>query len=125
MKKICLAVLLSLFVGTSYSQTQLFGGSIGNGNFENGSTDWVLVNGTQANKWVVSNNATPGFTGNCMYITTSSTEPYSHTYNTTTPTYSYFYKDVAIPAGITTVWLVFDFVSNGQVISGPFGQEAK
>ena len=125
MKKFYLAVLLSGFICISYSQTQLFGGSNGNGNFENGSSDWVLVNGTQVSKWVVSNNATPGFTGNCMYISTSSAAPYSHTYNTVIPTYSYFYKDVAIPAGTTTLWLVFDYICNGQVVGTPFGLNAK
>ena len=125
MKKFYLAVLLSASISISYSQTQLFGGSNGNGNFENGSSDWVLVNGTQASKWVVSNNATPGFTGNCMYISTSSTAPYSHTYNTVIPAYSYFYKDVAIPAGTTTLWLLFDYICNGQVVGTPFGSDAK
>ena len=125
MKKLYLSLLLCVFVFISYSQTQLLGGSNGNGNFENGSSDWVLVNGTQASKWVVSNNATPGFTGSCMYVSTSSAAPYSHTYNTVLPTYSYFYKDVAIPAGTTTLWLVFDYICNGQVISTPFGSEAK
>ena len=125
MKKFYLVLFLCLFVTHSYSQTQLFGGSVGNGNFENGSTDWVLVNGTQASKWVVSNNATPGFSGNCIYITSSSTAPYTHTYNTITSTYSYFYKDVAIPAGTKTLWLVFDYICNGQLAVGQFGPEAK
>jgi hypothetical protein len=125
MKKICLSLLLCVFVFTSYSQTQLFGGSNGNGNFENGSTDWVLVNGTQVNKWVVSNNATPGFTGNCIYISPSNAAPYSHGYITVTPTYSYFYKDVAIPAGTTTLWLLFDYICNGQVVYTGFGPEVR
>ena len=125
MKKLYLAVLLSSFITISYSQTQLFGGSNGNGNFENGSSDWVLVNGTQLSKWVVSNNATPGFTGNCMYISTSSSAPYEHAYNTAIPAYSYFYKDVAIPAGTTTLWLLFDYICNGQVVSTPFGLDAR
>ena len=125
MKKTYLFLLLCIFVFTSYSQTQLFAGSTGNGNFENGSTDWVLVNGTQASKWVVSNNATPGFTGNCIYISTSSSAPYSHTYNLNTPTFSYFYKDVAIPAGTTTLWLLFDYICNGQATNGPFAPEAR
>ncbi|HEU5164204.1 MAG TPA: T9SS type A sorting domain-containing protein [Chitinophagaceae bacterium] len=120
MKKIYLSLLLlCVFVFTSYSQTQLFGGSNGNGNFENGSTDWVLVNGTQVNKWVVSNNATPGFTGNCIYISPSTAAPYSHGYITVAPTYSYFYKDVAIPAGTTTLWLLFDYIGNGQAVMTP------
>ena len=102
-----------------------WGGSNGNGDFENGSTGWVLVNGTQTNKWVVSNNATPGFTSNCIYISSSATAPYSHTYNTASSAYSYFYKDVAIPAGTTTAWLVFDYIVNGQVDNTPFGPNAK
>ena len=125
MKKIYLSLLLCVFVFTSYSQTQLFGGSNGNGNFENGSTDWVLVNGTQVNKWVVSNNATPGFTGNCIYISPSNAAPYSHGYITVTPTYSYFYKDVAIPAGTITLWLLFDYICNGQVVNTGFGPEVR
>ena len=125
MKKFYSFVLFVLCFFISEAQTQLLGGSNGNGDFENGSTGWVLVNGTQTNKWVVSNNATPGFTGNCIYISSSATAPYSHTYNTASSAYSYFYKDVAIPAGTTTAWLVFDYIVNGQVDNTPFGPNAK
>ena len=125
MKNTCLVLFLCLFITHSYSQTLLFGGGNGNGNFENGSTDWILVNGTQINKWVVSNNATAGFSGaNCIYISSSPNAPYSHGYNFNTSSVSYFYKDVPIPAGTKTLWLMFDFICNGQVVTDPFGSIA-
>ncbi|MBC7851152.1 MAG: T9SS type A sorting domain-containing protein [Chitinophagaceae bacterium] len=120
-----LALACSLFF-TSNSQTLLFGGAAGNGNFENGTSDWIFVNGSQTNKWVVGDNATPGFTGSkCVYISSSATAPYAHTYSTSTASYSYFYKDVAIPAGTTTLWLTFDVISNGESQNNGFGPEAK
>src|SRR5215213_8371225 len=121
MKQLYVLLVLLAITGNIYSQTSLFGGATGNGDFENGSTDWVIVNGSQTNKWVVGNNATAGSTGNCIYISSSSAAPYAHNYNVTSATYSYFYKDVAIPAGAKTGWLVFDYISNGHWVTDAFG----
>src|SRR5215212_9000496 len=125
MKQLYTLLVLLAITGNIYSQTALFGGATGNGDFENGSTDWVIVNGTQTNKWVVSNNATAGFSGNCIYISSSTAVPYAHNYDVTSATYSYFYKDVAIPAGAQTGWLVFDYISNGHWITDAFGTNVK
>ena len=121
MKPIYWLLILLGFTENLSAQTALFGGANGNGNFENGTTDWVIVNGSQTNKWVVSNNATPGFTGNCIYISSSSAAPYAHNYNVSASTYSYFYKDVPIPAGTKTAWLVFDYISKGHWVTDQFG----
>jgi hypothetical protein len=123
MKNLYLLALALIVIPHAFSQTQLFGGNTGNGNFENGTSDWVFVNGSQVNKWVVGGNASPGFSGtSCVYISSGSN---AHQYSTTAPSYSYFYKDVAIPAGAKSGWLIFDYISNGEVVSSGFGNEAK
>src|SRR5690349_11742935 len=106
MKNLYLLTVLCLSVTVSFSQTQLIGAATGNGDFENGPADWVFVNGKQANKWIVGPNATPGFSGNnAIYI---STDGSSHGYSTTSRSYTYFYKDIPIPAGTKSIWMIFD-----------------
>ena len=113
--KIALSTLLLLLtVSIAHSQTLLIGGSNGNGDFENGSTGWTLVNGNQTNKWVVSNNATPGATGNSIYISSSPSAPYAHQYDVTAPAYSYFYRDIAVPLGTKTFWINYDYICQGE-----------
>lgn len=122
MKKLYLLTLVCILSATAYSQTLLFGGANGNGDFENGNTDWVFVNGSQPNKWIVSNGATAGFTGSsCIYI---SNDGSTHQYTTNSAAYSYFYKDVAIPAGAKSLWLIYDYISNGESDTSAFGIEA-
>lgn len=121
-KRLNYLLLLSFFISPSlYSQTLLFGDT-GNGNFENGTTGWTVVNGSQANKWVVSNNATPGFSGsNCIYISSSPATPYAHTYNEGSASRTYFYRDVDVPADAKKLWLTFDYISNGETAQVPGG----
>lgn len=118
-----LLLALSLFISNAlFSQTLLFGGSNGNGNFENGTVDWVIVNGTQINKWVIGNNATPGFSGNnAIYISSSPDAPYAHHYDENRSSDTYFYRDVAVPAGTQRLWLVFDYICNGETIQQSYG----
>ena len=116
MKYLFTSLLAIGFIFSASSQTQIIGGSNGNGDFENGSTGWTLVNGSQTNKWVVSNGATPGFTGNCIYISSSPSAPYAHKYDTTAAAYSYFYRDIDIPANAKSFWIVFDYISQGEAI---------
>lgn len=125
MKNLYSLILVVLLSNISNAQTLLFGGSNGNGDFENGTTGWSLVNESQTNKWVVGNNATPGFTGNCIYISSGNNAPYPHDYSTNSSSYSYFYKDVPIPANAQTLWVSFDFICNGESQTSAFGTEAK
>ena len=125
MKNLYTLALVILLANISNAQTLLFGGTNGNGDFENGSTGWVLVNGSQTNKWVVGNNATPGFTGSCVYISSGNSAPYPHEYSTNSSAYSYFYKDVPIPANAQTLWVTFDFICTGESQTSAFGTEAK
>jgi hypothetical protein len=108
--------LLSFFIlcGKVNSQTLILGGASGNGDFENGTTGWTVANGS-TNKWVVSNGATPGFSGNnCIYISSSPATPYSHNYNVNSSEYSYFYKDITVPAGTNGLYMLFDYISMGE-----------
>lgn len=121
-----LRLLLGVLIlsSSAHAQTLLFGGTNGNGDFENGTSGWTMVNGNQTNKWVVGNNATSGFGGtNCIYISSSSSAPYSHSYNTNAAAESYFYKDVAIPAGTKKGYIVFDYIVNGDWKKQPFGTQ--
>lgn len=122
MKNFTLAIVSLLLTANCFSQTLLVGGSTGNGDFENGNAGWTFVNGTQANKWVVGTQATPGFSGSqVVYISSDGT---THGYDTTSSTYSYFYKDIAVPAGTNTLWVVFDYICAGESVSSNFGVEA-
>ncbi len=114
MIRILSAFLFVLILNTVQSQTLIIGGANGNGDFENGSTGWTLVNGSQTNKWVVGANATPGATGNAIYISSSPSAPYAHQYDVTAPAYSYFYRDIAVPLGTKTFWISYDYISNGE-----------
>ncbi len=109
-------ILLSFFCFCSVmnSQTLILGGALGNGDFENGTTGWTVANGV-TNKWVVSNGATPGFSGNnCIYVSSSANAPYAHNYNVNTSEYSYFYKDITVPAGTNGLYMLFDYISMGE-----------
>ena len=123
MKNLTLALALLIISITGFSQTLLVGGPTGNGDFEAGTSGWTFVNGTQPNQWVVGSQAAPGFSGNnAVYI---SSDGSSHSYNTSASTYSYFYKDIAVPAGTNTLWVVFDYICNGEAVSSNFGVEAR
>ncbi len=74
-----------------------------NGGFESATaTPWVIVNGSQTNKWVISTNATPGFSGTrAAYVSDGTVTPFPHTYTFTSSTSVYLYQDVTFPAGNT------------------------
>ncbi len=95
MRKLSALILFCMAMQLSQAQTLLIGGSTGNGDFEAGTTGWTFVNGSQTNKWVVSNTPAAGTSGNALYVSASAAAPYVHAYNTAAPAYSYVYRDVA------------------------------
>ena len=114
MKKVLLSCLAAYGLCMN-AQTTIISPTIENGGFESGEAGWTLVNGTIANKWVVSSNATPGFSGtNAAYISNSATAPFAHDYTVTSGSTVYMYKDVVIPAGETEVTLDFKLLVQGE-----------
>lgn len=110
----CLSFTLFQFsILTTFGQITLISPT-GNGGFETGGTfaanGWVAVN-SAANIWVLDNLA-PAFAGaRGGHVSQNGT---SYDYNTTTSTTSHFYRDVAIPAGATTITLGFQWKGNGE-----------
>ncbi|TCJ18604.1 T9SS type A sorting domain-containing protein [Flaviaesturariibacter flavus] len=112
MRNICTLIGGLLLASNLSAQTQIFGAA-GNGDFEAGATGWTIVNGSQTNKWVVGSGATPGFGGSkAIYISRDGGT--THRYDTTSASISYFYRDIAIPAGTTNGWMLFDYISAGE-----------
>ncbi|GAA4344177.1 fibronectin type III domain-containing protein [Flaviaesturariibacter amylovorans] len=115
-----LAASLSL-----HAQTQIIGGSTGNGDFEAGSTGWTLVNGNQPNKWVVSSGAAAGFGGaQSLYISSSPAAPYQHQYNTSARSLVYAVIDVPVPAGSKMLWMTYDATNVGEGTFDPYNSGA-
>ncbi len=74
------------------------------------NANWVLENGTQANKWYIGTAANNGG-ANGLYI--SSNNGVSNTYNTNSETYSYAYRPIEVEeAGHYDI--SFDWKSNGE-----------
>jgi len=108
------SVLLFSIVGGSWGQTTLLSPTVNNGGFESGTTGWTIVNAA-TNRWQVSNTATAGFNGvNCAYISNSGASPFAHTYTNTTSQVSSIYRDIAFPAGETTITLTFRWICQGE-----------
>jgi len=117
--KLSCLLLMALLAGhqanAQGTQTTVLINPNAEGGFENGSTfdanGWTTVNGTP-NAWNVG--TVPGwFTGTGgAYVSNDSGTTWAYTNNTATR--SHFYRDVAFPAGVTTVTLKFDWRANGN-----------
>ncbi len=79
--------------------------------FGNGATDWKVAN-DGINKWYVG--ALQGISGTCAYV--SQDGGATNTYKTVTATAqnSYFYRDIAVPAGETKIALSFKWKNGGE-----------
>lgn len=79
--------------------------------FGNSATDWKVANDA-VNKWHVG--PLNGVSGTCAYI--SKDNGATNTYKTITPTAqtSYFYRDIAVPAGETKIALSFKWKNGGE-----------
>ena len=113
-------MLMTLFSFVGNAQTTIIDPT-GSGAFEGASfaaDGWtVLNNATAGASWVQSTGATAGFTGTqCAYITSNTAgTPPPHTYtNSPTSRVSALYRDVAIPAGESTIALSFKWICVGE-----------
>jgi len=76
-------------------------------NWEAGSANWTIENGTAANRWVRGTAAyAPGSGSYSMYVSMDSGT--SNTYTITAASVVHFYRDIAIPASYTNLNLNFD-----------------
>jgi hypothetical protein len=96
----------------SSGSTDVISGT-GDGGFENTITTgtqgfadngWVVVNGAQNNKWYVGTTGASG-SGFGAYI--SGDNGATNIYNDTTGSITYFYRDIVVPAYISTLTLSF------------------
>ncbi|GHT72660.1 hypothetical protein FACS189456_1780 [Bacteroidia bacterium] len=91
-KNVFLGLAATLLCGAAIAQ------SIPNGNFENGTTGWTIVNGTQTNQWVIGNAAGVDPTGSrAAYISDDGGSTYHYT--NTISNWVYLYSNTNIPAG--------------------------
>ncbi len=98
-----------------YKQTQIFSQYVAPANiytedFE-GSNGWIMVNGTQENKWFVGTAVNNGG-AKSLYI--SDNNGATNHYNATVANLSHAYRDIVIPANTTDVELSFDWRSVGD-----------
>lgn len=76
-----------------------------------GATSWTLVNGTQTNKWYIG-SATASTGSKSLYI--SNDNGTTNSYDITAGSTVQAYRDIAIPAGTTTVEFSFDWRGVGE-----------
>ena len=106
MKKLLLFCLIISLTGI-LSATTIF-----NEDFENGATNWTIVNGTVTNKWHVGTATANGGT-HSIYISTDD-QGQTHDYNITSSSVVHFYRDVTFPANAVNIVLNFDFLCGGE-----------
>ena len=94
--------------------------------FENSATytDLGLNNGTQKNKWVISNAPGVNATTNgeyALYISNNdTTNAWAYTSGTAGTSRVYAMMDVVVPAGVNEVKLDFDWIANGNSAANEF-----
>ncbi|MES2703711.1 MAG: Ig-like domain-containing protein [Bacteroidota bacterium] len=112
MKRICIMLVLCCLAIAGHAQTTLIQAGE-EGGFELGTTfpanGWTAVNDS-SNMWVV-NDLTAAYSGRCAYISTSGS---TYDYTTSASRTSHFYRDVAIPAGATSITLSFRWKGQGD-----------
>ncbi|HEX6335166.1 MAG TPA: hypothetical protein VFZ78_13125, partial [Flavisolibacter sp.] len=115
MRKLYLSFLPLIFVFTVSAQTTIIDPA-GAGGFEAGNTfaanGWTVVNGA-TNQWFVGPLVVPSAGTNSAYI---SQDPAGavYTYNITSSSVVYFYRDVTFPAGLNDIVLSFKWKAQGE-----------
>jgi len=79
--------------------------------FESGADDWVIVNGTQTNKWHWG-TATKNTGTHSLYVSNDSGT--NNSYDETQASISHFYTDVNFPSTGQDFYLRFNWKANGQ-----------
>jgi hypothetical protein len=116
MRKLFTLIIASLFCALStWGQTTLISPT-GDGGFENGTSfaanGWIESNSTN-NPWVIGTYVnTPPFSNRSAYV--SNDGGATNSYTNTLSALNYFYRDVVIPAGQTTIILTFNWECNGE-----------
>ncbi|WP_322971142.1 fibronectin type III domain-containing protein [Faecalibacter sp. LW9] len=77
------------------------------------SENWTLVNGTQANKFMIGTpiESALTFTNNALFISNNTT---SNTYDNTSASATFAYVDVQLPSDITTANVNFNWYAKGE-----------
>jgi len=76
-----------------------------------GTSSWILVNGTETNKWFIGTATNNGGTKS-LYI--SDNNGVANTYDTTEGSVVQAYRDITLPAGIVQANLTFDWKAEGE-----------
>ncbi len=79
--------------------------------FEEGWTDWALINGSQSNKWELG-TAAPYRNSYSAYI--SSNLGATHSYNPNSGSYTHIYHDITFPANMSGMTLKFNWICAGE-----------
>ncbi|WDF48302.1 GEVED domain-containing protein [Chryseobacterium sp. KACC 21268] len=77
-----------------------------------GTNEWVLVNGTQVNKWHVGGATSSGLGSKSLYI--SNDNGSTNGYNGNAASVVHAYREIAIPSGTTNATLSFDWKTRGE-----------
>lgn len=108
----------SIWVGpVAFSTTQLPASLNFTEDFQTLPSQWTLVNGNQTNTWAINANGTTGNTGsggtgNSLFI--SNDGGLNNLYTLTSASVVHAYRDVTIPANVTSLNLSFDWKCFGQ-----------
>ncbi len=85
--------------------------------FEGSLTGWnILASGGMPNNWIVSNTGSAGGTGNCAYITNSTTAPYANSYTKTVAGISLLRTPLINASGYSGLQLSFKYRVRGEVV---------
>ena len=80
-------------------------------NFDGSCSEWTIINGSQANKWIQGPAVNNGGS-QAMYITNDL--GVTNAYDNTTTSIVHFYKDVIFPVGSSCISLSFDWKNVGE-----------
>jgi hypothetical protein len=84
--------------------------------FEDGWNNWIPVNGTQTNYWIVGSAVSETGTGS-LYISNNGPD---NNYTLTSSSIVHAYRDIAIPAGTDTYYLKFAWKAQGEGTTTPY-----
>ncbi|MFN5306816.1 MAG: fibronectin type III domain-containing protein [Bacteroidota bacterium] len=116
LRSLALTALFMLGLGSAFAQTDRI--PINDGNFSNGSTftanGWSVSNGgTPNHQWIVSSGhalAAP-FAGNAAFVSNDGT---AYAYTPANNSNVFFWRDVTVPAGETSISLSFNWNQQGE-----------